>query len=401
MEAIRAEVTRLLAARFIKEVYHPDWLANPVLVCKKNNEWRMCVDYTDINKHCPKDPFSLPHIDEVVDSTAGCELLSFLDCYSSYHQIALNKDDQIKTSFITPFDAYCYTTMSFGLKNAGATYQRAIQQCLVDEIKDDLVKAYVDDVVMKTREAHTLVDNLQRTFTALNKYQWKLNPKKCIFGVPSGILLGNVVSHDGIRPNPTKVKAILDMLPPRNVKDIQKLTGCMAALSRFISRLGEKGLPFFKLLKASERFVWSKEADATFTQLKEFLTSPPILTAPQKDDILLLYIAATDRVVSTVIMVEHEEPGHVYKVQRPIYFISEVLNESKVRYPQIQKLIYAILITSRKLKHYFDGYRVVVKTSFPLGDIIRNKDTNGHIIKWAMELCPYSLEFQSHKTIKS
>ena len=125
-EAIRLEVTWLLAARFIKEVYHLEWLANPVLVRKKNNEWRMCVDYTDLNKHCPKDPFVLPHMDEVVDSTADCELLSFLDCYSSYHQIALKKDDQIKTSFITPFGTYCYMTMSFGLKNARATYQRAI-----------------------------------------------------------------------------------------------------------------------------------------------------------------------------------------------------------------------------------------------------------------------------------
>jgi hypothetical protein len=125
-EAIRVEVTRLLVDRFIKEVYHLEWLANPVLVCKKNNEWRMCVDYTNLNKHCPKDPFGLPHIDEVVDSIADCELLSFLDCYSGYHQIALNKDDQIKTSFITPFDAYYYTTMSFELKNTGATYQCAI-----------------------------------------------------------------------------------------------------------------------------------------------------------------------------------------------------------------------------------------------------------------------------------
>jgi hypothetical protein len=91
--AIRAEVTRLLATGFIKEVYHLDWLANPVLVRKNNNESRMCIDYTGLNKHCPKDPFSLPRIDEVVDSTAGYELLSFLDCYSGYHQIALNKDD--------------------------------------------------------------------------------------------------------------------------------------------------------------------------------------------------------------------------------------------------------------------------------------------------------------------
>jgi hypothetical protein len=156
-EAIRVEVTWLLVAGFIKEVYHLDWLANPVLVHKNNNEWRMCIDYTDLNKHCPKDPFGLPRIDEVVDSTAGCELLSFLDCYSGYHQITLNKDDQIKTSFITPFGAYCYTTMSFGLKNARATYQRAIQECLEKEIQDDLVEAYVDDVVVKTKDSHSLM----------------------------------------------------------------------------------------------------------------------------------------------------------------------------------------------------------------------------------------------------
>jgi hypothetical protein len=155
------------------------------------------------------------------------------------------------------------------------------------------------------------------------------------------------------------------------------------------------------LLKASEKFVWSELADAAFTQLKEFLTSPLVLIAPQKDDVLFLYVAATDCVVSTVIVVEREEPGHIYKVQRHVYFIREVLNESKSRYPQIQKLIYAILITARKLKHYFDEYRVVVKTIFPLGDIIRNEDANGHIVKWVMELCPYSLEFQSRTTIKS
>ena len=114
-----------------------------------------------------------------------------------------------------PFGAYYYTTMSFGLKNAGATYQHAIQAYLKDEIKDDLVEAYVDDVVVKTKEAYTLIDNLERTFVALNTFQWKLNPKKCIFGVPSGILLDNIVSHDGIHPNPEKVKAVLDMKPPK------------------------------------------------------------------------------------------------------------------------------------------------------------------------------------------
>src|SRR5579883_1945204 len=194
-DAIKAEITKLLAAGFIKEVFHAEWLANPVLVRKKNNnEWRMCVDYTDPNKHCLKDPFGLPRIDQVVDSTAGYSLLCFLDCYSGYHQIALKEEDQIKTSFITPFGAYYYTTMSFGLKNAGATYQRAIQLCLTNQLGRN-VEAYVDDVVIKTKHPGDLIDDLAETFGSLREYRWKLNPKKCVFGVPSGKLLGFMVSH--------------------------------------------------------------------------------------------------------------------------------------------------------------------------------------------------------------
>jgi hypothetical protein len=135
----------LVAAGFIREVLHPEWLANPILVLKKNKvDWRMCVDYTDLNKHCPKDPF-----DQVVDSTIGCSVLSFLDCYSGYHQINLAIEVEEKTAFITPFRAFCYTSMLFGLKNAGATYQRAIQTCLADHW-GKRVEAYVDDVVIKT-----------------------------------------------------------------------------------------------------------------------------------------------------------------------------------------------------------------------------------------------------------
>ena len=136
------------------------------------------------------------------------------------------------------------------------------------------------------------------------------------------------------------------MKPPTYVKDVQKLIGCMVALSRFISCLGEKGLPLFKLLKVQEKFIWSKDTDKAFAELKRFLTTPPIMTAPQKDETLLIYIAVTNRVVSTAIVVKREEAGHACKVQRQVYFISEVLNESNTRYPQVQKVLYAILITS-------------------------------------------------------
>ena len=126
----------------------------------------MCVDYTDLNKHCPKDPFGLPRIDQVIDSTAGCVLLSFLDCYSGYHQIALKEEDQIKTAFITPFGAYAYKTMSFGLKNAGATSQRAIQLCFTKQLHRNM-EAYVDDVVVKTKKFDSFNPDLEETFNSL------------------------------------------------------------------------------------------------------------------------------------------------------------------------------------------------------------------------------------------
>ena len=294
----------------------------------------MCVGYIDLNKHCPKDPFGLPRIDQVIDLTSGCVLLSFLDCYSGYHQIALKEEDQIKTAFITPYGAYAYKTMSFGLKNAGTTCQRAIQLCFSDQLHRN-VEAYVDDVVVKTKTHDQFIADLEETFNSLRKFRWKLNLTKCVFGVPSGKLLGFIVSNRGIEANPKKINAILAIVAPATIKDVQKLTGCMAALNRFLSRLGERGLPFFKLLKRQDKFEWTTKAAEALENLKHHLQSPPILTAPLPGEELLLYIAATTHVVSTAIVVERPEQGHAYDVQRPVYFISEVLSESKVRYPSI------------------------------------------------------------------
>nr|ABA98749.1 retrotransposon protein, putative, Ty3-gypsy subclass [Oryza sativa Japonica Group] len=212
-DAIKEELTKLFAAGFIKEVLDPDWLANPVLVRKKTGQWRMCVDYIDLNKSCPKDPFGLPRIDQVVDSTAGCELLSVLDCYSGYHQIRLKESDCLKTSFITHFRAYCYITMPFELKNEGATYQRMIQRCFSTQIGRN-VEAYVDDVVVKTKQKDDLITDLEETFASIRAFRMKLNPEKCIFGVPSGKLLGFMVSHRGIQANPEKINVILNMKLP-------------------------------------------------------------------------------------------------------------------------------------------------------------------------------------------
>ena len=243
--AIGEEVQRLREAGFIREIKQATWVANPVLVLKKNTtKLRMCVDYTSLNKHCPKDHFPLPRIDQIIDATSGCDRLSFLDAYSGYNQIKLKVGDEEKTAFITPYGVFCYTVMSFGLKNAGATYQRTMQACLLEQIGHNIY-VYVDDIAVMTRNKSSLLDDLRETFANLNKFQIKPNPLKCTSGVPAGQLLGYLISARGIEANPEKIKPIMKMEKPRNLKGILRLTGRLAALGRFVARLGEKALPFY------------------------------------------------------------------------------------------------------------------------------------------------------------
>jgi hypothetical protein len=232
----------------------------------------MCVDYTGLNKACPKVPYPLPRIDQIVDSTAGCETLSFLDAYSRYHQIRMKESDQLATSFITPFGMYCYITMPFGLRNAGATYQRCMNHVFGEHI-GRTVEAYVNDIVVKTRKASDLLSDLETTFKCLKPKGVKLNPEKCVFGVPRGMLLGFIVSERGIEANPEKIAAVTNMGPMKDLKGVQRVMGCLAALSRFISRLCERGLPLYRLLRKTECFTWTPEAEEALGNLKALLTS--------------------------------------------------------------------------------------------------------------------------------
>jgi hypothetical protein len=211
----------------------------------------VCVDYTSLNKHCPKDPFPLPRIDQITESTTGCARLSFLDAYSSYNQIKLKKEDEEKTAFITPYSMFCYHVMPFGLKNAGATYQRMMQNCLGSQIGCN-IQVYIDDVVITTRKEESLISDLAETFNNLNRYKLKLNLTKCSFGVSTGQLLGFLISARGIEVKPEKIQAILTMGKPTKLHGVQKLAGRVMALSRFVARLGEKALPFYALMKKSD-----------------------------------------------------------------------------------------------------------------------------------------------------
>ena len=167
--AIKDEVQKLIAVKFIREVYYPDWLANVVMVKKANGKWRMCVNFTDLNKACPKDSNPLPRIDQLMDSTASHKLLSFMDAFSGYNQIRMDEANQEKTSFVTSQGLFCYKVMPFGLKNAGATYQRLVNHMFRPQIGRN-VEVYVDDMLVKSLDKGKYLDDLQETFDTLRRY---------------------------------------------------------------------------------------------------------------------------------------------------------------------------------------------------------------------------------------
>jgi hypothetical protein len=359
-EGARNEVKRLLSAGVIREVKYPEWLANIVMVKKANDKWRMCIDFTDLNKAYPNDEFPLPRIDSLVDAAASLELMSLLDCYSRYHQIWMKKEDELKTSFITPSGTYCYLQMPKGLKNAGGSFSRMTAKVLHSEIGRNVL-TYVDDIIVKSTKQENHITDLQETFANFRQAGLKLNPEKCVFRVKKGKFLGCLVSTKGIEANPSKIEAILWMEPPSTKKGAQRLTGRLTSLNRFISRLPERNFPFFEILKLAEVFQWGPAQQKAFEELKKYLIDLTTLTPRAPGAPLLLYVAASHSAVS-VALVQEKLEGQIKK-QAPVYFVSEVLSLSKKNYTELEKVLYAVLMASRKLRHYFQAYHIIVPSS--------------------------------------
>ena len=286
------------------------------------------MDFTDLNKACPKDSFPLPRIDELVDSTTRHKLLTFMDAFSGYNQIKMDEEDQEKTAFITSQGLYCSIALlhSFGLKNAGATYQRLVNKMFNKQIGRNM-EVYVDDMLVKSKEELAHLDDLKETFTTLKQYQMKLNRSKCVFGIASGKFLGFMVSQRGIKANPEKVQAIINMASPGIVKEVQKLNGRIAALTRFVSRATDKCLLFFKTLK--QAFAWTNECEEAFQDLKRYLSNLPLLSPSKEGENLYLYLAVSTTAMSAALIQEEA------KKQLPVYYISQAFQGAESNYPRI------------------------------------------------------------------
>ncbi|KAK9073810.1 hypothetical protein SSX86_006404 [Deinandra increscens subsp. villosa] len=391
---IQEEVDKLLKTKMIREVKYPKWLANVVVVQKKNGKWRVCVDYTDLNKACPKDPFPLPHIDAMVDATAGHEMLTFMDASSGFQQIQMEPCDQEHTAFMTPTGIYCYTAMPFGLRNAGATYQRLVNMMFKDQLGDTM-EVYIDDMVVKSKKTEDHPRDLQTAFDILDHHNMKLNPSKCHFGVRAGKFLGYMVTERGVEASPEQIKAILNLKSPTTIKDVQKLTGRIAALNRFISRSSEKSKDFYEILRKNKRFEWNEKHEEALKSLKEYLSSAPLLMKPIDGEPLTLYLAVSGSSVSAVLVKDHEGQQH------PVYYVSKTLLDAESRYSYLEKLILALIMASTKLRHYFETHTIIVRTNYPIKAVLRKPEMSGRLAKWAVKLSAYDIQYEPRTAIKS
>nr|GEY79560.1 reverse transcriptase domain-containing protein [Tanacetum cinerariifolium] len=322
-KAIQAEVQKLVEARIMREVYYHDWLSNPVMVKKHDGSWRMCVDFTDLNKACTQDCYPLTEIDWKVESLCGYPFKCFLDAYKGYHQIQLAESDEEKIAFHTGQGVYCYTKMPFGLKNAGATYQRLMYKAFESQMGRN-IEVYVDDLVVKSHTEAKMVRDIEETFQTLRKINMKRNPKKCSFGLAEGVFLGYVVTLEGIKPCSDKTTVVLQLPSPQTIKDVQSLNRKLASLNRFLSKSAEKSLPLFQTLKKCIKksdFRWTAEAEQAFQQLKQHLSDLLLLVAPKPQEELIMYLSAAYRAISAVLMTERGT------AQTPIYFISRALQD--------------------------------------------------------------------------
>jgi hypothetical protein len=398
IEAAKAEVHRLLEANFIEPIAYPTWLTNVVMVQKKSNKWRMCIDFTRLNKAYPKDNFSLPRIDKIVDSRAGCEVMSLLDCFSGYHQIYMKEEDKASTSFITPFGMYCFIRMSEGLKNTESTFSCLTKTVLESQAVRNIF-TYMDVIVVASKNKEDHLADLAETFANMRDARLRLNPEKCVFGVCQGKIIGYLVSHRGIEANPTKIQAIINMTPPQSTRDVQRLTGRLAALNRFISKSVERSIPFLKTLHDAKDFAWGLEQAAAFESLKQHLSDLAILTSLDPLLPLLLYNVASPCAISAALVQEQDREGTTR--QCPVYYISEVLTTSKCNMTKLEKISYTVVMASRKLRHYFEAFKVRVTSNRDLGELFRNPEASIRIAKWAAKLSGYHITFEPRTTIKS
>jgi ribonuclease HI len=333
---IEKELKRLLDAKIIVPLRYSEWVANLVPVRKKNGEIRLCVDFINLNRCSLKDNYPLPKMDHILQRVVGEKIISMLDGYSGYNQISVMEEDKKKTTFTTPWGTFMYEKMPFGLMNAGATFQRAMDIAFVGE-KDRFMVIYLDDITVFSTSDDEHLQHLKQTFEKCRRYGISLNPKKSHFSMEEGKLLGHIVSPEGIKIDPERVKAIQQIDIPRNKKSIQSFIGKINFLRIFIPNFAEIIKYITDMLKKDAEIKWIPEAKESFENIKQALIKAPVLIIPNySKEFLIFSFSSEDTIV--VVLLQRNDQGY----EQPISFFNKTLRDSELKYDIMEKQAYAL-----------------------------------------------------------
>jgi hypothetical protein len=395
---VKKEIERLLDANFVRPCRYAEWISNIVPVYKKNGKMRVCIDFRDLNRATPMDGYPMPVANLLVDAAAGHKVINFMDGNAGYNQIFMAIEDISKTAFRCPrhIGLFEWIVMTFGLKNAGATYQRAMNY-IFHELIGQVIEIYIDDVVIKSLNHDTHLEDVKRTLESTRKHSLNMNPNKCAFGVSAREFLGFLVHEGGIEVGKKSMKAIDEVVHPTNLKELQSLLSKINFVRRFISNLSQKVLPFSPLLKLKkdQKFTWGDEQQKSFDEIKQYMKEPPVLVPSQLDKPFKLYVAADTQTIGSALIQEFGGK------ERVVAYLIRKLLDPETRYLAVEKLCLCVYYSCTKFWHYLLNAECVVYSKF---DVIKHMLSmpilNGRIGKWILALSEFELMFESAKAIK-
>ena len=408
-DAVKEEILKLLEAGIIYPISDSSWVSPIHVVPKKSgvtvieNEfgelvptktqtgWRVCIDYRKLNEVTRKDHFSLPFIDQMLEQLAGNSYYCFLDGYSGYNQVCIAPEDQEKTTFTCPSGTFAYRRMPFGLCNAPATFQRCMMSIFSDMV-GDIVEIFMDDLSLFGSTFDDCLTNLSRVLVRCKEKNLLLNWEKCHFMVQQGIVLGHIISKDGIEVDKAKVDLISKLPPPRNVKGIHSFLGHAGFYRRFIKNFSQIARPLSKLLGKDVPFVFDHACFTAFNQLKKELSSAPIIKPPDWSLPFEIMCDASDFAIGAVLGQRIDKHPHV------VYYASKTLNDAQMNYSTTEKELLAVVFSLEKFRSYILGSKVVIYTDHAaLKYLFAKKDAKARLIRWILLLQEFDLEIKDKK----
>ena len=364
------------------------WASPVVLVRKKDNTVRWCIDYRKLNSATKRDAYPLPRIDSCLDCLSSARIFSTLDLQSGYWQLEVAEEDRHKTAFITKYGLFEYRKMPFGLCNAPSSFQRCMELVLKG-LQWKTLLIYLDDVIIYTATMDSHLEQLDVVLTRLQEAGLKLKPSKCDLIKSSVLYLGHVVSKDGLQPNPKIVESVLEWKVPTNVKETQQFLGLCNYYRRFIKNFSKIAAPLHKLTHKNSAFVWTQEASNSFETLKKLLCSTPILGYPNPEGQYILDTDASDVGIGGVL--SQMQDGQ----ERVLSYASKKLDVHQTRYSTTRKELLAVITFITQFRHYLLGRKFLLRTDHgSLRWLFSFKDPQGQIARWLEVLAQYDVEIQ-------